>query len=38
MSENNTKNSEDAFEPRPEYDFSGGVCGRFHTPQSATKP
>ena len=32
MSEDSMKSSEEAFEMRPEYDFSKGVRGRFYRP------
>jgi len=33
MNEKNMKNSEDTFEMAEEYDFSGGVRGRFYQPK-----
>lgn len=33
MNENNMKNSEETFEMADEYDFSGGVRGRFYQPK-----
>ena len=33
MNDGDTKRSEDVFELAPEYDFSGGVRGRFYRPK-----
>ena len=33
MSEDSMKKSEDAFEMRPDYDFSNAVRGRFYNPK-----
>lgn len=33
MSDNNTKHMSDDFEMKEEYDFSGGIRGRFYRPK-----
>lgn len=36
MNEDSMKNSEDAFEMKAEYDFSGAVRGRFYQPKKVS--